>query len=538
MSVTITSAAEESTATPLADRLAPSIPAVVFLVLALFVPLFAQQHLLNGDGDAARHIRHGLYMLQHHSLIRNDPFSFTRPGQPYVAFEYGSQVIYALVYLFSGLAGVTIFAGCLIGATYALLARLLLRKGVDPLLAALTVIAAAVLGAVHWLARPHLISWLAIVLLFGVVESKRRYPVWFFAIFFVVWANIHGGWLYGIAMLGIYAVGNVAEYYCFGRQQEHLVAARYFTIALVASLLATLATPMGLGLWAHLRGTFDTRYIVDHTAEFLSPDFHPIAGRAMLAVIVGSTAALMLSRRRMHCAHFVLFVAGIWWLLLYRRNIPLFGITGLSVAAIHLDADWRALPITWLRRRRENFAAGAARANTAGWISTCCVLLAILAVTHGSIMGSQVIANEFDNRRFPVDALKYADSNHLRGRIFTDWGWGGYLLFARPRDSVFIDGGTDFYGAELMREHDRIRSLAPGWRGILDRWKIESVFTGPHSRLAHEMVRGSGWSLWYCDSVAVILRRDSSQAVGSPDDRESQLGVCAGPDSSSAAGAN
>jgi hypothetical protein len=249
----------------------------------------------------------------------------------------------------------------------------------------------------------------------------------------------------------------------------------------------------------------------------------------MLAVIVGSMAALMMSKRRMHCAHFALFVAGIWWLLLYRRNIPLFGITGLSVAAIHLDADWRALPIAWLRRRRENFAAGAVRANTVGWISTCCVLLAILALTHGSIMGSQVIANEFDNRRFPVDAVKYAESNHLQGRMFTNWGWAGYLLFARPQDPVFIDGGTDFYGAELMREHDMIRSLAPGWRGILDRWQIEAVLTSSHSRLAHALVRTPGWSLWYCDSVAAILRRASTPAAESADERERQLGECAGP---------
>jgi hypothetical protein len=49
-------------------------------------------------------------MLTHHSLIHNDPFSWTMGGQPFVGFEYGSQIIYALVHRVAGLAGVAIFA--------------------------------------------------------------------------------------------------------------------------------------------------------------------------------------------------------------------------------------------------------------------------------------------------------------------------------------------------------------------------------------------------------------------------------------------
>src|SRR5215218_5773610 len=74
----------------------PSIPAVVFGLLAVVVPIALQTPLLNSDGDLARHLRHGRYMLEHGGLIRMDPFSFTRPGAPFVGFEYGSQLLYAL----------------------------------------------------------------------------------------------------------------------------------------------------------------------------------------------------------------------------------------------------------------------------------------------------------------------------------------------------------------------------------------------------------------------------------------------------------
>src|SRR5215216_3294211 len=135
------SVARTDASTPTCDvvagpRLRPaSIPAVVFGLLAAVVPIALQTPLLNSDGDLARHLRHGRYMLEHGGLIRLDPFSFTRPGTPFVGFEYGSQLIYALAERLGGLPGVAVLAGILIALTYGLLTAFLLRRGVDPLLA-------------------------------------------------------------------------------------------------------------------------------------------------------------------------------------------------------------------------------------------------------------------------------------------------------------------------------------------------------------------------------------------------------------------
>ena len=69
----------------------PSIPATVFVAILAFVIFGFQEPLLNSDSDLPRHLRLGEWMLQHHALIRIDPFSFSKPGQPFVACEYGSQ---------------------------------------------------------------------------------------------------------------------------------------------------------------------------------------------------------------------------------------------------------------------------------------------------------------------------------------------------------------------------------------------------------------------------------------------------------------
>src|SRR5690606_7229989 len=101
----------------------------------------------NADGDIARHLRHGLTMLERGGLIRHDPFSYTRPGEPFLAFEYGSQLLGAAAHQVGGLAAVAILAGAVIAAAYALVARFLIRQGVAPITAALVTFGAAFVGA-------------------------------------------------------------------------------------------------------------------------------------------------------------------------------------------------------------------------------------------------------------------------------------------------------------------------------------------------------------------------------------------------------
>src|SRR5258708_20952217 len=86
-------------------------------------------------------------MLDQRALLTRDVFSFTKAGQPFLAFEYGSELVYAGAYKAAGLAGVAVLAGLILALTYALLARFLIRRGGDPLLAYLVSMAAPLLSA-------------------------------------------------------------------------------------------------------------------------------------------------------------------------------------------------------------------------------------------------------------------------------------------------------------------------------------------------------------------------------------------------------
>ena len=506
--------------------LPPSITAVVFVLLSVLVPLVLQRPLLNSDGDLARHLRHGRYMLEHGRLIRTDPFSFTRPGEPFLGFEYGSQLVYAAAERLGGLPAVAVLAGMVIGITYGLLTHFLRQRAVDPLLAYLTIGLAAALGAGHWTARPHLFSFVAVVVLLGILEGTVRKPGLACGVLFLVWANLHGGFIYGWILIGLYLVGSIGEMLMRPARAAWQERSRYYTAMLAVAVSVTLLNPRGWDLHRHVFGFFSQPYIMDHTAEFVSPNFHEPDGRAFLAILLLTFGSLTLYRPRPTLPRFLVIYAGAALGLISVRNIPLFGLTALPLLVLHLDEFWRRLPDPGGVRRRFEVTAG--QTSTLQWALPVTILLCGLALTRGRVGSVQLIRDQFDASIFPARSVAKARAAGLEGRIFTDLAWGGYLVYSWPEQRIFIDGGTDFFGGEVFREYNQVRLLEPGWRELLKKWNISLVLARPNSALVNELAREKGWSLWYCDWGAALLRISPGTAVPSKevDSAEHALEVC------------
>ena len=505
----------------------PSIPAIVFILLATLVPIVLQKPMLNSDGDLARHLRHGQYMLEHGELIRADPFSFSRPGAPFVGFEYGSQLLYALAEGVGGLPAVAILAGLLIALTYTLLTGFLLSR-VDPLLAWLTVALAIALGSEHWTARPHLFSSLAVVILLAMLERGiRRGAALPTAVLFVVWANLHGGFVYGWILIALYLGGSLGEFIWGTDRAVWGERVRYYGTMLISSVVATLLNPHGLELHRHLLGFFGKPFLRDNTAEFASPNFHEPAGKVFLAVLLVCLISLTLHRRRPTLPRLFVICAGIAFALIAVRNILLFGLTALPLLALHLDELWRRLPDP--RGVRGGFEATARSTATLPWMIPVVLLMVTLALGRGRLGSAQLIRDEFDATVFPVAAVSWARHNELKGRVYHEFAWGGYLLYAWPQQKIYIDGGTDFFGEDLFREYSMIKGMAPGWRDRLDAHGISLLLLRREAPVSHQVARDGTWTMCYCDSLAVVFRRsEAANRMGrSADSAEDELNACA-----------
>jgi hypothetical protein len=484
----------------------PSLYDIIFIFWAIAIPLGFSNRLLSSDGDLARHLRLGEVMLEQHAVLRQEFFSHTAAGRPFLAFEWLSEVVYAGAERIGGLALVAIVASLLLALTFTLVARFLIKRGADPLLAYLVSMAAAVLTGSHWLARPHLFTLLAVVILLDLLERTEPPRVWVFAVLFVVWANLHGGFVYGLILIGAYLVGDLLEARSADDPALWKRRARARGTAFGVALLATLVNPYGIKLLMHVSGFFGNDAIIRQTNEFQSPDFHTINAKIFLLALLGVMAGLALVQRRPRW-HWLLIVLGNTAMaLVSQRNIELFGIAALPLVALHLDPEWRRLPV--FGKARGVFQREYRGSYPGVGASIITVLLLCLALVNGRVAGVQLVEDRFDPTTFPADVTARARKAGLSGPLFNEFIWGGWLLHEWPEQRVFIDGGTDFYGEALFKEYVQVWNLDPGWRDVLSKWKIRWALIGPRSRLATQLVREPGWTIWDCDSVAVMLNRN------------------------------
>jgi hypothetical protein len=509
----------------------PSIADCVFILALLIVTLVWARPALNTDGDAGRHIRVGETILQRGGLFYEDLFSHTMAGERFVPYEWGSEVLTALAHRAGGLPGVVILHGLVVAVAWFLLALFLRRRGMDPLLAFLVSVGAAAASAFHWLARPHVFSFVGAIGLLWLLETvdgadanviasrssgrrsnrvvKLTRPLFLTFALFLLWANLHGGFLFGLVLIGMYLVGDTLEI-VFGADRDAWRARLWrHALMFVAALAGAAVNPSGLALFTHVTGYLGETYLVNMTNEYMSPDFHLWFGRAFLVVLLALLGGVLLSRRRPAWPAIVVFLGTLAFALHSARNIPLFCLTALPLVAVHLDAEWRELRWGPLDRLRRGIAFGDGQARAGGWTGAFAGLFIGLMLTSGRIGGVPVVVAAYDPEIFPVEAVRRAREAQLEGRIFNQFIWGGYILYAWPEQRVFIDGQTDFYGEALTREYGQIISASRDLHNRLSERRVDLAIIPPTSSLSQHLI-AEHWVIWHRDSTAMVLLRPAS----------------------------
>src|ERR1039457_997617 len=202
--------------------LVPSVRDIIFIFLfwSLLAGPLANRPL--ADADIGWHIRNGEEILATHSLPRSDPFSSTMQGQPWFAWEWLYDILLGILHQACGLNGVVWLCALLVAAIFALLLWQLLQGGTGLPLAIVLMLLALAAATIHLYARPHIVSWLFSLLWFLMLERwerqssqfsvpSSRWIPWFFPLTMLFWVNLHGGWIFGIALLGIYMGAALVE---------------------------------------------------------------------------------------------------------------------------------------------------------------------------------------------------------------------------------------------------------------------------------------------------------------------------------------
>jgi hypothetical protein len=477
------------------------------LIVAEFARPESWQALLS-DGDTGWHIRTGEFILQHGTVPMRDLFSFSRAGQPWYAWEWLADVVFALLHRWHGLAAVAIFAAVVLGLSAALLLIWLLRRGAGLWIAAAVVFAAVSASTVHHLARPHIFSLLLLTLCLWRLDEDRQTPgrrLWLLVPLSALWANLHGGFVSWLAILGLLAVVCAAE-------RNWAALRRYGTLAALCSL-ATLANPYGWQLHTHIVRYLGSSWILNNVQEFQTPQIRS-EGMLVFAVLLLLGAALAsraFSRRQWFEG--ALVVAWGFAALRSARHVPLYAVAVAPLIAAECAAWWsvaaRGRPSRSAVRIWWDLGQEFGRAPHLGLWSAAAVALGLAMVLPRADL------TDFPAKRFPVSAVAHNRDLLVPAgampRILTSDQWADYLIFhLYPRQRVFFDGRSDFYGPSLGGDYQALLSVTPKWREVLDRYGFTVALLPMDWPLGVVLEGDPAWRVVYSDPVSVLLIRRST----------------------------
>jgi hypothetical protein len=487
----------------IARYLAPPAGAdLLFAVVAASKAIAGAVRLGQSDGDLVAHITIGERILSTGRIPELSLASYTAPTDPFVAHAWLSEILLALTYRLGGLPLLAVLTAIIIGLTHALVVVFLKRRGADPRWALLAGLVSLALGASHWLTRPHMFSILAALLTVLLLESRPRHRLLMFAALFGLWANLHGAWLFGLLLIGIYAAGEFLEYRITGRS-EHAALAWDHARGLGVATVATLLNPYGPWLHMEVAEAVTSPLLSENIAEYLSPNFHEITNLPFLLGLLLVVGVLALSPRRMPFPWLLLLLVGLFFGLRSFRNIALFGVTAWPLVALHAARSWSGRG--WNPPAFREFARIDARTRAGPWSAVAAALLVALGLNHGRIAGATIIRDDFDRTRFPVEAVARARAAGLGGRVFHPWVWGGYLLREWPEVRIHVDPLE--FNATTIDSYTRIDALRPGWQAELDRWSVSTALVRADAPIAVALRTEPGWSQWYADETAVVFVR-------------------------------
>lgn len=486
----------------------PSISQFLFVVIFLHLALNIGNRLLD-DGDTGYHIRAGERILETRSVPTQDDFSFRSPPLEWTAHEWLSEVVMALVHRFTGLTGVVLFFIFLISLTYAWLFRFVRFYGRDMFADLVIVLLVIVCSQVHWLARPHVFSLPLMILWYYILdlfEYKEKNLLFALPFLMLVWVNLHGGFVVGLALIGIYLFANLWRYMSSATEHKPGVhrKIRFLGITLLACFLVSMVNPQGYrALLFPFKLTSNT-YLMDHVDEFLSPNFHEnIFFRYFLVFAFG---ILILSRTGLNVIEWSLVLLFFSMSLYSKRYIPLFGIFVapiLSKQAGELVGSAGDGKIVNAIRGSSGRVASIDEGSRGYVWPVLAVSLTLL------FAGAGRIHFQFDPKKKPVSAVEFIQREHLKGNMFNNDEFGDYVIYsAYPRYKVFIDGRGDMYGEENFKEYFEVASFAPSMESILRKYDINWIFFESDSVLSRYLVRDRNWHLIYSDGVANIFIRN------------------------------
>ncbi len=476
----------------------------------LALPVLVLLTIVWGWGDIAPndfwwHIRTGQIILETRHIPRTDLYSFTHFGEPWTYQAWLMQIALYLIYRIGGPPFTLFIHALVIVSGYLLLQISLLRlTHNNARLAAIITICAAVISLENWGVRPQTISFpLFSLTLFIILRYRQRQGnvLWWLPLIFLVWVNAHGGFIFGLVLLGCFALDQLWKAYRAGDPMP----IRPVLLPTALTVAALGVNPVGpIGIVQYVLG-----FARHPITRKLNTEFQPLTittttGILFTAIVILLIVALI--RRGYRPDVFESLALLLFGLLALRaiRNPPWFGFAAAPVAAVALTQGKPASPPR----------PGRGKMNA--------LLLAILILfTIISLPWFRSFFPAWNERRSilrkytPIEATAYiCERLPSDARVFSELSYSSYLIWGCPRLRVFVDTRIELYSEQEWLDYISISAARYTWQRLLDQYQITHLLAHrkeqPHLIAAAE--ESPCWQVIYQDDVSVVFARTTQDA--------------------------
>jgi hypothetical protein len=423
--------------------------------------------------DLAYHVRAGELALRSGAIVREDPFTFTRAGEPWLNQQWGAQVLLAVAHRVASWLGVAVTYAASLGAGFLLLYRNARRAGADPRTGALLTLLGFLVAAGSLGARPQA---LAVPLFTGTELLLRRgdRTRWAVPAVAAVWANVHGSFVLAPALVGFALAGNVLERRPVGRA----------ALLLGVTVVATFATPFGPAVWAYALDVAGNETIRTTVAEWRPPS--PLTGPGVLFWLSGGAVAWAAIRHRdrvrpIHVVRLLVFFAlgaaavrsTLWWAFVAPPLVASWLGSGGATSAVD---------------RRPARAPAAAVA-----VGAAAVVLLAAWLRSGTDPATGAPARlSADAPETLVEATRRALPAGSRLLVFQPYS--SWFELSLPGYPVMVDARIELFPGDVWRDYDVAIVAGDGWQAILDRHEVDGVVLPPNAILAERLAGEPGWA--------------------------------------------
>jgi hypothetical protein len=462
----------------------------IFLISFACLYYLSNASLLLAHYDLGWHLAAGDLIRDRGNIPFQDPWSFTLGDKEWFNLSWLWDVIASVLFEYTKFGGLVLFVVACGAIIVGLLTSICLSSGASTVAVCISVFAACLLYPtfatvpnIYLAASPNTATMLFCVIFYAeCLKGTRRSLL---PAMMVPWANLHGGFLLGFLIVGIFCSVALLN--------RDWVKFKIYGFAGIGCFIATFINPVGWHIYDGVAATLG-HFAQANIGEWLSYSQNmTVPGSIPGIVYILIFVAFELRYPRGSCPVEARLLSWLFLFLgLYQfRYMSFFFIFSTVPLALHLD---RLLP-----KQLNNFAVQ--KSLLAAGIMGACALPLTFMQTESAFELPQMLSEQ--------DAL-YLQTHFSHARLLNNWNVGGLLIFlTHGAVPVFVDGrAATVYPDALLRDYFKLVRLEineADWDKVLAKYRIDTVlWVKAHEQLRRFLVDKRGWKEQYAGSYESV----------------------------------